>query len=89
MVRWSVATDDFKNNFTVPVTTNAFAMGTSATGQDQSFTMVEKERQGRLIGKTEKPPDPLLVYATNIVQKFDAGAIVLFHVGYTNTVKIL
>ena len=41
------------------------------------------------MGKGAAPLNPVLVYATNLVQHLQSGSIVLFHVGYTNTVQLL
>jgi len=88
VVRWSVESGDWKEALAIQAATNKVVSTTTQSG-DSSFTFVEKQKQDRLPEKDALPPNPVLVYATNIVQRYQSGAIVLFHVGYTNTLQIL
>ena len=88
VVRWSVSSDDWKENFAVPLATNVTTMGTS-DNRDANTAWLERQKQAQLLSKGEQPPDPRLVYATNVVNQFQPGSIVLFHLGYTNTLHIL
>ena len=89
VVRWSVTTDDWKNELSARPSTNAMPLSTSSNQRDQNFDWTAKQKQERMPDKDEKPPDPLQLYATNMVARFQSGSIVLFHVGYTNTLQIL
>ena len=91
VVRWSLNTDDWKNEITAPVPMAAAPVNSSSNQRDnsQSFALAEKEKALRALDKKEKPVDPLVEYASNTVERFQSGSIVLFHVGYTNTVRIL
>jgi peptidoglycan/xylan/chitin deacetylase (PgdA/CDA1 family) len=91
VVRWSLNADDWKSELAGP-TPLAVAPTTNLTGQrdnSQTFDWTEKQKLAKMPAKDEKPPDPVQLYATNLVNRFQSGSIVLFHVGYTNTLQIL
>jgi peptidoglycan/xylan/chitin deacetylase (PgdA/CDA1 family) len=44
VVRWSVTTDDWGNEFTAQKSTNTLGLGTSTTDRDQNFSLVERQR---------------------------------------------
>ncbi|MCX7010906.1 MAG: polysaccharide deacetylase family protein [Kiritimatiellaeota bacterium] len=90
VVRWTLNTDDWRNEIVAPAPMAAVPM-TSSSQRDnnQNFDWTEKQKLNKLPAKEEKPPDPVQVYATNVVAQFQSGTIVLFHVGYTNTLQII
>lgn len=90
VVRWTVSTDDWKNELTGPTTNAAPALSSgSQRDSSQNFDWTAKQKQNQMPDKDAKPPDPLQQYATNMVARFQSGSIVLFHLGYTNTLQIL
>ena len=93
VVRWTVSTEDWKNELVVPAPLAAAPVNSNSSNNQrdnsQSFALAEKEKALRALDKKEKPVDPLVEYASNTVERFQSGSIVLFHVGYTNTVRIL
>ncbi|TAN38667.1 MAG: polysaccharide deacetylase family protein [Verrucomicrobia bacterium] len=88
VVRWTVASDDWKDSLAISTSSNML-VATTARNRDTSFSWTDKQKQDQLPEKDAVPPNPALVYATNIVQRFQPGSIVLFHVGYTNTLQML
>lgn len=88
VVRWSVNAEDWKENLGISTKTNSVSKETSGK-RDIDMTGEEKKQIADLLTKDFKPPDPYLVYATNLVEHFEPGFIVLLHVGYTNTLHIL
>lgn len=91
VVRWTLNTDDWRNEIVAPAPLAAAPMtGSSQRDGNQNFDWTEKQKLNQQLPvKDEKPPDPIQVYATNVVARFQPGTIVLFHVGYTNTLQIL
>lgn len=90
VVRWTLNTDDWKNELAGPAAFVAAPVTTaSQRDSNQNFDWTEKQKLGLLPAKDEKPPDPVQLYATNVVNRFQSGTIVLFHLGYTNTLQII
>lgn len=97
VVRWTVNADDWKagilqsapTNYLNAVTNGLDQTSTSSKDRNQNYEWVQKQKTLMLLDKDYQPPDPKLTYATNLVKRFQSGSIVLFHLGYTNTVKLL
>ena len=90
VVRWTLNTDDWRQELAGPAPLVAAPVTTpNPRDTTQNFDWTEKQKLGQPPAQDEKPPDPVHLYATNVVQRLPSGAIVLFHVGYTNTLQIL
>jgi peptidoglycan/xylan/chitin deacetylase (PgdA/CDA1 family) len=97
VVRWTISADDWKPGIMMAGPTNLLDTATntvdqssaSARERDPNYEWIQRQKLMMMLDKDYKPPDPKMTYASNIVNRFQSGAIVLLHVGYTNTVELL
>ena len=72
-----------------PLATAPVTGSSNQRDSGQGFDWTAKQTLGQMPDKDAKPVDPRQLYATNLVARFQSGSIVLFHLGYTNTLQII